>query len=250
MHESEVVDRLRTAGCVFAEDEARLLCADAMDDAHLQSLVQRRVDGEPLEQILGWTEFCGLRIAVEPGVFVPRRRTAIVVERAVALRPTVLVDMCCGSGAISAAIAAALGPIEVHAADVDPAAVRCARRNVVGAVYEGDLFDPLPLALAGRVDLIVANAPYVPSNAVELMPREARLYEARVALDGGPDGVDVQRRVIAGAVQWLTPRGHLLVETSPGQADAGVQACAAAGLRAEVVRSEEYDATVLVATPR
>lgn len=232
---------------MFAEDEARLLGEAARDDAHLGALVQRRVGGEPLEQVLGWAQFCGLRIAVEPGVFVPRRRTEFLVAQAIALRPRVLVDLCCGTGAIAAAVAAALG-IEVHAVDVDPAAVRCARRNLAGSVYEGDLFDALPPTLAGRVDVLVANAPYVPSDSIALMPREARLYEPPVALDGGPEGVDVQRRIIAGAVHWLAPHGHLLVETSPNQAAAGVQACAVSGLSAEVVRSEEYDSTVLVAT--
>jgi release factor glutamine methyltransferase len=248
MREADVVERLRAAGCVFAEDEARLLCAEAADDAGLDALVQRRAAGEPLEQVLGWTQFCGLRIAVEPGVFVPRRRTEFLVARAIALRPQVLVDMCCGSGAIAAAVHAALGAVEVYAVDVDPAAVCCAKRNVTGAVYEGDLFDALPPTLAGRVDVLVANAPYVPSESVAIMPREARLYEARVALDGGADGMDVQRRVIAGAPHWLTPGGHVLVETSRAQAAAGVEACASAGLQAEVVRSEDYDATVLVAT--
>jgi release factor glutamine methyltransferase len=81
------------------------------------------------------------------------------------------------------------------------------------------------------------------------MPREARLYEARVALDGGPDGVDVQRRVLAGAARWLAPHGHVLVETSPAQAPAGLEACAGAGLRGEVLRSDDFDATVLDATP-
>jgi release factor glutamine methyltransferase len=246
--ESEVVDRLRAAGCVFAEDEARLLCAEATDDEHLSVLVQRRATGEPLEYLLGWAQFCGLRIVVEPGVFVPRKRTEFLVAQAVVLRPRVMVDLCCGSGAIAAAVLARLGPIEVHAVDVDPAAVRCAKRNVRGSVYEGDLFDPLPSALAGRVDVLVANAPYVPSGSVDLMPREARLYEARSALDGGADGVDVQRRVLAGALHWLAPRGHVLVETSRTQAAAGVRACAAAGLHADVVHSDDHDATVLVAT--
>ncbi len=235
---------------MFAEDEALLLSAEALDDAQLETLVRRRESGEPLELVLGWAEFCGLRVAVEPGVFVPRRRTEFLVTQAVVLRPQVLVDMCCGSGAIAAAVLASLGAVEAYAVDVDPAAVRCARRNVKGVkghVYEGDLFAALPAELAGRVDVLVANAPYVPSESVELMPREARLYEPRVALDGGADGVDVQRRVIAGASHWLAPHGYVLVETSPAQAAAGSHACAAAGLQVRVVRSDELDATVLVA---
>ena len=113
------------------------------------------------------------------------------------------------------------GDVELHAADLDPAAVRCARRNVAaagGRVYQGDLYAPLPKQLRGRVDVLVANAPYVPADAVALMPPEARLYEARVALDGGVDGLDVLRRVAAGAAEWLAPGGRLLVETSEAQA--------------------------------
>src|SRR3954462_3557379 len=108
--EDVVVARLRAAGCVFAEDEARLLLAGAAPDA-LDALVARRVAGEPLEPLLGWAEFCGLRVAVAPGVFVPRRRTEALVEEAVALfRPgAVVVDLCCGSGALGLAVAASGG---------------------------------------------------------------------------------------------------------------------------------------------
>lgn len=246
MSESDLVERLRTAGCVFAEDEARLLSSEAADPAQLERMVERRIAGEPLEQILGWASFCGLRIAVEPGVFVPRRRTEFLVEQVAALRPKVLVDLCCGNGAIAAAVQKRTEGVEIHAVDIDPAAVRCARRNLSGNVYDGDLFDPLPRRLVGYVDVLVANAPYVPTGEVELMPREARLHEARVALDGGADGIDVQRRVIAGTPGWLAPGGHLLIETSPDQASAGLDACAAAGFDARVVRND--DATVLVAT--
>src|SRR6476661_11001286 len=107
--EDAVVARLRAAGCVFAEDEARLLLAEARSDA-LDALVARRVAGEPLEHVLGWAEFCGLRIAVSPGVFVPRRRTEALVDLAVAVlvdvEHPVVVDLCCGAGGIGVAIAA------------------------------------------------------------------------------------------------------------------------------------------------
>ena len=171
---------------------------------------------QTLEHVIGWAEFCGLRIAVESGVFVPRRRTEFLVDQAAALaKPgAVVVDLCCGTGAVGAALTAALEQIELYAADIDPAAVRCARRNVTAAggyVYEGDLYEPLPATLRGRVDILVANAPYVPADAIELLPREARIYESLVALDGGADGLDVQRRVATAAPLWLTPGGHLLV---------------------------------------
>ena len=211
--ELDVVARLRAAGCVFAEDEARLLLAAAQTPAELAAMVDQRVAGLPLEQIVGWAEFCGLRIVMEPGVFVPRRRTELLVRQAAALaRPgAVVVDLCCGSGAVGAALAAAVDGLELYAVDIDAVAVHCARRNVVGGgqVYEGDLYEPLPRALRGRVDLLAVNAPYVPTDAVALMPPEARLHESRVALDGGADGLDVQRRIAADAAAWLAPGGYL-----------------------------------------
>jgi release factor glutamine methyltransferase len=248
---SDVVARLRAAGCVFAEDEARLLLATARTPAELADMVGRRVAGLPLEHVLGWAEFAGRRVAVEPGVFVPRRRTELLArEAAERARPgAVVVDLCCGSGAVGVAVAAAVPGVELHAADIDPAAVRCARRNVGavgGQVYEGDLDAPLPPGLAGRVDVLVANAPYVPTDAVGLMPPEARLHEPRVALDGGADGLDIQRRVAAVAPHWLAPGGHLLIETSERQAPHTVAAVTAAGLAARVVHEAELDATVVV----
>ncbi len=278
---SAVIGRLRAAGCVFAEDEARLLISTARTPADLATMVERRVAGLPLEHVLGWADFCGLRIAVDPGVFVPRRRTEFLVGEAVALarrsaeragsailtrpapgpaspagpvraRPrTVVVDLCCGTGAIGAALAAILGQVELHAADLDPAAVRCARRNVTaagGRVYEGDLYGPLPATLRGRVDVLVASSPYVPTEAIGLLPPEARLHEPRVALDGGVDGLDVVRRVAAAAPMWLSPGGSLLVETSERQAPPTVEAVARNGLIPRVAGSDELDATVVIGT--
>ncbi|MFH8573296.1 putative protein N(5)-glutamine methyltransferase [Streptomyces sp. NPDC017993] len=258
---STVVTTLRSAGCVFAEDEAELLLSTARTPADLAAMVRRRADGLPLEHVLGWAEFHGRRMAVDPGVFVPRRRTEFLVERALALagpsadrtsrRPTVLVDLCCGSGAVGAALAAALDPVELHAADIEPAAVRCARRNVAalgGEVYEGDLYAPLPGGLRGRIDILVANVPYVPTEEVGLLPPEAREHEPLVALDGGADGLDVLRRVTREATGWLAPGGHLLVETSERQAERAVEAFADAGLLPQVATSDEWYATVIVGT--
>lgn len=247
---AHVVTALRSAGCVFAEDEARLILSTARTPAELTVMVDRRVAGLPLEHVLGWAEFRGLRIAVEPGVFVPRRRTEFLVEQAVALAPEapVVVDLCCGSGAVGAALAAALPGVELHAADVDPAAVRCARRNVsAGAhVYEGDLFDALPRALRGRVGILAANVPYVPSGEVGLLPPEARDHEPLVALDGGGDGLDVLRRVAVEAPRWLAPGGSLLVETSERQAGLAVEILADAGLIPRLEVSEELYANVVI----
>src|ERR671933_2731246 len=121
-----LVATLRAAGCVFAEDEARLLRAQARTPTELALLTRRRVAGEPLEHVLGWAEFAGLRVAVEPGVFVPRHRSEFLVEQAAAAVPhaRVVVDLCCGSGALGAALLQRLGAVELHAADVDPVAVR------------------------------------------------------------------------------------------------------------------------------
>jgi release factor glutamine methyltransferase len=211
-------------------------------------MVDRRVAGLPLEQVIGWAEFCGLRIAVEPGVFVPRRRTEFLVGQAAALAHPgdLIVDLCCGAGAIAAALAAAVPGARVHAADIDPAAVRCARRNLPGNVYEGDLFTPLPAALRGHVAILTANVPYVPSSEIPLLPAEARTHEPLAALSGGPDGLDIARRVTAGARGWLAPGGHLLIETSEQQAPAASAAFAAGGLSAQVVRSDDHYATVVI----
>ncbi|MET8012515.1 putative protein N(5)-glutamine methyltransferase [Streptomyces sp. NPDC005271] len=252
---SAVVGRLRAAGCVFAEDEAELLVATAGGPAELDRMVDRRVAGLPLEHVLGWAEFCGLRIAVDPGVFVPRRRTEFLVRQAASVAPAragaVVVDLCCGSGALGAALGAALERVELHAADIDPAAVRCARRNMGaagGRVYEGDLYEPLPAALRGRVDVLLANVPYVPTEQVELLPPEARVHEARVALDGGADGLDVLRRVTAAASAWLAPGGSLLFETSERQSASAVDIVTRDGLIPRVAECAELEATVIIGT--
>ena len=256
--ELDIVPRLRAAGCVFAEDEARLLVATARTSAELADMVRRRVAGLPLEHVLGWAEFCGLRVAVDAGVFVPRRRTEFLVAQAIDLArrsparpPVVVVDLCCGSGALGAALARNLGRVELHAADIDPAAVACARRNLTaaaGRVYEGDLYDPLPDDLMGRVDVLAANVPYVPTGDVVLLPPEARIHEARVALDGGADGLDILRRVATAAPRWLAPGGFLLVETSERQSHQALDAFAASGLIAERSEYEEMGATVIIGT--
>ncbi|MFC4145555.1 putative protein N(5)-glutamine methyltransferase [Micromonospora mangrovi] len=247
-----LVRRLRAAGCVYAEDEAELLIAAADSAASLTRLTDQRVAGLPLEHLLGWAEFCGLRVAVDPGVFVPRGRTALLVAAATAVAgpaPAVL-DLCCGSGAAALVMHGRLAPRWLAAADIDPAAVACARRNLAPLgvpVYEGDLFAPVPGQWRGRLDVVVANAPYVPTEAVSLMPPEARLHEAPVALDGGVDGLAVLRRVADQAVGWLAPGGHLVVEVSDGQVDALCAAFVARGLEPTVRRDEEVDATAVIA---
>ncbi|MGV9246363.1 putative protein N(5)-glutamine methyltransferase [Streptomyces sp. NPDC003710] len=253
MSRSRVVSALRSAGCVFAEDEAELILRTARTPDEAAAMVGRRVAGLPLEQVLGWAEFHGLRITVEPGVFVPRRRTEFLVRQALAVGPDarVVVDLCCGSGAVGAALAAALDGPELHAADIEPAAVRCARGNVAaygGRVHEGDLFAALPDELRGRIDLLAANVPYVPTDEVALLPSEARDHEPLVALDGGSDGLDVLRRVAAEAAGWLAPGGSLLVETSEQQVSPAVEAFTRGGLRSRLAVSDEWYANVLIGT--
>lgn len=221
----DVVRRLRSAGCVFAEEEAALLAEAAGSPGELEAMVARRVDGVPVEQIVGWAEFCGLRVHVEPGVFVPRRRTELLARTAAAHASSgsTVVDLCCGSGAVGLAVATLVPGVNVHAVDIDAAAVRCARRNLApvgGRGYEGDLFGPLSVGLLGAVDVVTVNAPYVPTDELGLLPPEARLHEPRSALDGGRDGLDVHRRVAVSAAGWLSPEGVLLAECSERQAPA------------------------------
>ncbi len=253
-----VVARLRAAGCVFAEDEADLLLAAARTQAELARLVGQRVAGLPLEHVLGWAEFCGLRIEVDPGVFVPRRRSEFLVARAIEVirrgpagrGPVIVADLCCGTGAIGVAVAsrAERTDLELHAADIEPAAVACARRNLArvgGQVVEGDLFEPLPARLRGHIDVLTVNAPYVPSAEIRFMPPEARLHEPLVALDGGPDGAGLHRRVAAQAAGWLSPGGHLLIETSERQAPLTAAAVTDGGLAASVSADSDLGATVV-----
>ncbi|NUW38632.1 hypothetical protein [Nonomuraea rhodomycinica] len=376
---SAITAQLRAAGCVFAEDEAELLTSTARTPADLAAMVDRRVAGLPLEQVLGWAEFYGLRVTLDPGVFVPRRRSELLAAQAIDLarrtlatatgspaagagapargggRPAaasggpaaglrvVVVDLCCGSGALGAAVATALStpateeraaiagpaevhtdgrrpaeaqvgdpylagtpatdahltetqanephpaetpvndpcrvgthsdnahpartrtgdprpvesrigdgsPVELHAVDLDPVAVRCARGNLApvgGRVHQGDLYEPLPERLRGRVGVLLASPPYVPTGAIGLLPAEAREHEPLLALDGGADGLDIVRRVIAGAPLWLAPGGHLLVETSERQAADTAEAMARAGLTPRVTTSDELYATVVTGT--
>ena len=245
-----LVERLRAGGCVYAEEEAALL-GGAATGADLESLVARRLAGEPLEVLLGWVGFEGVRVDTAPGVFVPRARSGLLVRLALAalqpLREPLAVDLGCGTGALGAVVAHHRPDAVVHAADLDPAAVACARRNLpADRVHRGDLYDALPTGLIGRVDVLLVNAPYVPTDHVGLLPPEARLHEPRAALDGGPDGLAVQRRVAAGAARWLAPGGVLLLETGRAQAPSTLALLRDAGLDAALHTDDSLDATVAV----
>ena len=215
-----LVERLAAAGCIAADEEAAMLTEAAAGDAgRLEELVRRREAGEPVEWIVGWAPFCGLRVGVTAGVYVPRVQTEVLARAAAArVRPgSMAVDLATGSGAVARVLAAA--GAEVVATEIDPVAVACARANGV-TVLEGDLDAPLPVDLAGRVDVLTANVPYVPTAALALLPRDVRDHEPRLALDGGADGLDLVRRVLALAPRWLQPGGAVLVEIGPDQAAA------------------------------
>ncbi|MFF1559786.1 putative protein N(5)-glutamine methyltransferase [Streptomyces sp. NPDC058279] len=248
-----LVERLRAAGCVFAEEEAELLTRAARDEGHLAQLLARRVAGEPLETVVGWAEFCGLRMEVGAGVFVPRRRSEFLAGQAAARTGpgAVVVDLCCGVGALGAAVASRVPGVELHAADIDEGALVYARRNVApygGRVHRGDLYAALPDSLRGRVDVLVVNAPYVPTDEIAFLPAEARDHEPTATLDGGPDGVAVHRRVAAQAARWLAPGGRLLIETSARQSPLTASALTSGGLAVRAVTSDEFHATVLIGT--
>jgi release factor glutamine methyltransferase len=249
-----VVARRRAAGWVWAAAAAELLLEAASDPAGLDSLVARRVAGEPLELVLGWVGFLGRRLRVAPGVFVPRRRTELLARTALAeaaartgpgdASAVVVVEMCCGVAPVAACLPAG---VEVHAADVSAVALDCARTNAPRAVlHEGDLHDALPFGLRGRVDVLAANAPYVPTDRISDMPPEARDHEPLVSLDGGADGIDLHRRLAAAAPEWLAPGGVLVVETGRSQVALTAGAMAAAGLTTRVVEDPRVGGCVVL----
>jgi release factor glutamine methyltransferase len=234
---------------VFAEDEAALLIEAATDAAGLERLVARRVAGEPLEYVLGWAEFAGLRLRVAPGVFVPRRRTELLLRLALDAAPAALLEVCCGVAPVATAVKGRLPQASVIASDLDPDAVTIARANLEplgGTVLAGDLFAALPAG--ARFDVIVANAPYVPTGELRNMPREAREFEHPIALDGGDDGLILHRRIAAEAGAWLAPGGAVLVETSRRQAAADRETFEARGWRVELARDGELAATAVRAS--
>lgn len=223
-----IIAALAAAGCVRAGDEAELILeAAGHSPDQVWRLVDRRVAGEPLEHVVGWARFAGVRVQVAPGVFVPRHRSEHLVAVAAAWLATradtraTVVDLCAGTGALGRALYERAGPFRLVAADLDPRAVACAAANLApigGTSVCGDLFDALDPGLRGRIDLVLSSPPYVPTEAIALLPREAREHEGRLALDGGPDGLDVLRRLIAQAPDWLAPGGVLMVELSATQA--------------------------------
>src|SRR2546423_138739 len=205
---------LSSAGFIAAEEEAgELLASAAGDSQRLDSLVQRRLTGEPLAWITGRVSFCGLQIRVDPGVYVPRSQTEPLARRAVERLPAngAAIDLCTGAGAIARTLFTHRPGARVVASDVDERAVACAAANGV-EVYRGDLFARLPRALEGRVDVIVGVVPYVPTPALALLQRDTFAFESALAYDGGHDGTDILRRVLRDSPRFLRRGGALLLE--------------------------------------
>lgn len=211
---------LSRAGFISAEEEADELLARAAGDVEmLDSLVARRLTGEPLAWITGRASFCGLEIRVDPGVYVPRWQSEPLARRAIERLPIngSAVDVCTGTGAIARTLLTNRPRARVVASDIDQRAVACATANGV-EVYLGDLFAPLPRALHGRVDVVVGVVPYVPTPALPRLQRDTFTFETSLAYDGGPDGTAILRRVLTDARRFLRRGGALLLELGGGQA--------------------------------
>lgn len=236
-----LADRLRNAGFIAPEEDAAQLLALAGDDTQvLDAAVRRRLAGEPLAWILGRTTFLGLDVRVDPGVYVPRWHSEPLAVRAAQRLPAegVAVDLCTGSGAIARSLAVAHPRARVVASDIDERAVACANGNGVEA-YLGDLFGPLPADLRGRVDVVVAVVPYVPTPALPFLQRDTFAFESTRSYDGGADGTDILRRVVSGSAEFLAPGGALLLELGGDQADALVDDLVHRGFAGITVHGDE-----------
>jgi release factor glutamine methyltransferase len=236
---SAVSERLAAAGCVFPDDEAEVLVGSARDADDLERSIRRREAGEPLAWITGNAAFCGATVHVEPGVYVPRAQTEELARRAAA---ALLVsatrraaDLCTGSGAVATHMLASVPDASVVGVDIDSAAAACAHHNGVPSVV-GDLGAPLR---PGWFDVVTAVAPYVPTGEVDLLPSEARSFEPRKALDGGSDGLDVVRGVVAAAGRLLRAQGWLFTEIGGAQDVALTQLLEASGFDAVTVWFDE-----------
>lgn len=188
-----------------------------------RSLIERRAAGEPLQYLTGEMPFRHIVLRVHPGVFIPRPETEILVdvglESLKGAESPVVLDLCAGSGAVAASVAHEVPASRVYASEIVPETAEAARINIErlgltdrAQVFLGDLFEPLPRELLGTVDLVLSNPPYVPSGDIPELPDEVRGFEPLVALDGGPDGLDVARRIMAEAPKWLRDGGTLAME--------------------------------------
>jgi release factor glutamine methyltransferase len=204
---------------VAAEDEAHeLITACAGDPSRLETLIGRRSQGEPLAWLTGSVEFCRERVLVHRGVYVPRWQSEALAFAAVECLPAdgLAIDLCTGAGAIARVLGRRRPGARVIATDIDPLAAACARANGV-SVVQCDLVSGLAPALAGTVDVVVAVVPYVPDDAMHLLPRDVTTYEPRHALDGGPGGLTHLMRAAMLASRLLRAGGHLLLELGDDQ---------------------------------
>lgn len=221
--------RLARAGCVAADEEAAELIRAAGDPEDLEGRLARRERGEPLAWIVGSVRFCGHDVGVDPGVYVPRSQTEALARRAadklgsaanvpgpgrpVGSAPPSgrAVDLCTGAGPVAIHLRAAWPGALVVGVDIDHQAVACARRNGVTTVV-ADLDELDPPLRSGAFDVVTAVAPYVPAGEVHLLPADVQRYEPRRALDGGPDGLRLVRRIVGAAARLLCPGGWLVLE--------------------------------------
>jgi release factor glutamine methyltransferase len=258
-----VTQRLGAAGITAAASEARWLVEHVRSTApgggagatlaagplreELEALVRRRVGREPLQLLLGRWPFRTVELELAAGVFVPRPETEVVagvaIEQARRRGPApVVAEPCTGTGAIACSLLAEVPGAEVYATDRDPAAVDLARRNLAavlaaatttgrGEVLEGDLLAPLPERLRGRLDVLVANPPYLPSGDRDVLEPEVLHHDPPAALFGGADGHEVVDRLLAAAPRWLRPGGAVVVEIDDRRGAAASEAARAAGLQ-------------------
>jgi release factor glutamine methyltransferase len=248
--ELDTAQTLAEAGSIAASEEAsELIEAAAGDPGLLDALVSRRTNGEPIEWLTGTVTFCGVKLFVAPGVYVPRWQTEPLARRAATLLPSagVAADLCTGAGAIATVLAAAVPTARVVATELDNAAVQCARRNGV-EVFEGFLDDPLPRELEHRIDVLTAVVPYVPTASLRLLPRDVQAFEPRLALDGGVDGTDLLVEVVRRSADWLSPGGWLLLELGGDQAEPIGQLLHEFGFKGlDVMADEDGDARAICA---
>jgi release factor glutamine methyltransferase len=238
---SAATSRLGAAGIATARQDAEVLLARTLGTTRLglyttgpapvpgealaafDELVARRVGQEPLQYLLGEAEFSGLVLAVGPGVFIPRPETEELVDRALTVGPTpaaTVLDLCAGSGALACALAVRRPEWRIWAVERAVEAAVWAHANVRRLdlaervrVLEGDLWEPLAGHVRpGAVDLVVANPPYLAAPLLPTLPAEVREWEPSAALDGGPDGLRVIRRLLEEGAAWLRPGGVMLVE--------------------------------------
>ncbi len=232
---------LANKGFIAAVEESEELLAYAAGNITLlDAAVRRRITGEPLAWITGRVSFCGVDIRVDPDVYVPRWLSEPLARRAVERLPETgtAIDLCTGSGAIAKVLRAHRPGARVVACDVDPRAVACTAAN--GAeVYQGDLFDPLPRDLEGRVDVVVAVVPYVPTPELPLLQRDTFTFETTLSYDGGADGTHFLRRVVGDSPRFLRPGGALLLELGGHQAELLAHELTRAGYAAPTVLTDE-----------